>query len=91
MKKATKARMPLKAKAPTQKGKGQVNSLLDLLEDMDEHLVGMLQQTVQKETGFDSEMFGSEDSVDLFAKYLESCALGSVDEDEKTELDGFNC
>ena len=36
MKKATKARMPSKAKAPTQKGKGQVNSLLDLLEDMDE-------------------------------------------------------
>jgi hypothetical protein len=86
MKKATKARMPSKAKAPTQKGKGQVNSLLDLLEDMDERLVGMLQQTVQKETGFDSEMFGSEDSVDLFAKYLESCALGNVDEDEKTEL-----
>src|ERR1700730_10040507 len=86
MKKATKARMPSKAKAPTQKGKGQVNSLLDLLEDMDEHLVGMLQQTVQKETGFDSEMFGSEDSVDLFAKYLESCALGNVDEDEKSEL-----
>jgi hypothetical protein len=53
---------------------------------MDEHLVGMLQQTVQKETGFDSEMFGSEDSVDLFAKYLESCALGNVDEDEKSEL-----
>jgi hypothetical protein len=32
MKKATKARMPSKAKAPTQKGKGRVNPILDMLK-----------------------------------------------------------
>ena len=36
--------------------------------------------------GFGSEMFGPEDPVDLFAEYLESCALGNADGDEKTEL-----
>jgi hypothetical protein len=86
MKKATKARMPSKAKAPTQKGKGLVNPILDMLKNMDEDLVAMLRQTVQKEMGFGSETFGSEDPVDLFAEYLESCALGNVDKDEKTEL-----
>jgi hypothetical protein len=86
MKKATKARMPSKAKAPTQKGKGLVNPILDMLKNMDEGLVAMLRQTVQKEMGFGSEMFGSEDPVDLFAEYLESCALSNVDKDEKTEL-----
>ena len=86
MKKAAKARMPSKAKAPTQKGKGRVNPILDMLKNMDEDLVAMLRQTVQKEMGLGSEMFGSEDPVDLFAEYLESCALGNVDGDEKTEL-----
>src|SRR5271166_3257504 len=33
-----------------------------------------------------SEMFCPVDPVDLFAEYLESCAPGNVDEDEKTEL-----
>ncbi len=46
----------------------------------------MLRQTVQNEMGFGSEMFGPEDPVNLFAEYLESCALGNVDEDGKTEL-----
>ena len=86
MKNATKARVPSKAKAPTQKGKGLVNPILDMLKNMDEDLVAMLRQTVQKEMGFGSEMFGPEDPVDLFAEYLESCALGNVDGDEKTEL-----
>ena len=57
-----------------------------MLKNMDEDLVAMLRQTVQKETGFGSEMFGSEDPVDLFTEYLESCALGNADGDEKTEL-----
>jgi hypothetical protein len=86
MKKATIARMPSKAKAPTQKSKGLVNPILDTLNNMDEDLVAMLRQTMQKEMGFGPEMFGSEDPVDLFAEYLESCALGNVDGDEKTEL-----
>ena len=83
MKQATKARKPSKTKVPTQKGKGLVNPNLDMLND---DLVAMLRQTVQKEMGFDSEMFGPEDPVDLFAEYLESCALGDVDGGEKTEL-----
>ena len=86
MKKATKARRPSKAKAPAQKGKGLVNPILDMLKNMDEDLVAMLRQTVQKEMGFGSEMFGSEDPVDLFTEYLESCALGNANGDEKTEL-----
>src|ERR1700730_8776512 len=86
MKKATKSRMQSKAKAPTQKGKGLVNPILDMLKNMDDDLVTMLRQTVQKEMGFGSEMFGSEAPVDLFAEYLESCALGNADGDEKTEL-----
>ena len=85
MKKATnKARKPSKAKAP--KGTRQVNPILDMLKNMDEDLVAMLRQTVQKEMGFGSEMFGSEDPVDLFAEYLESCALTDADGDEKSEL-----
>jgi len=86
MKNANKARKPSKAKASTQKGKGLVNPILDMLKNMDEDQVAMLRQTLQKEMGFGSEMFGPEDPVDLFSEYLESCALGNVDEDEKTEL-----
>ncbi|MGQ0446659.1 MAG: hypothetical protein ACT4O2_16455 [Beijerinckiaceae bacterium] len=56
-----------------------------MLKNMDEDLVALLRQTVQKEMGFGSEMFGSEDPVDLFAEYLQNCALGNVDNDEKTE------
>jgi len=86
MKNANKARKPSKAKASTQKGKGLVNPILDMLKNMDEDQVAMLRQTLQKEMGFGSEMFGPEDPVGLFSEYLESCALGNVDEDEKTEL-----
>ena len=86
MKNANKARKPSKAKASTQKGKGLVNPILDMLKNMDEDQVAMLPQTLQKEMGFGSEMFGPEDPVDLFSEYLERCALGNVDEDEKTEL-----
>lgn len=89
MKNANKARKPSKAKASTQKGKGLVNlvnPILDMLRNMDEDQVAMLRQTLQKEMGFGSEMFGPEDPVDLFSEYLESCAQGNVDEDEKTEL-----
>ena len=68
MKQATKARKPSKTKAPTQKGKGLVNPILDMLKNMDDDLVAMLRQTVQKEMGFDSEMFGPEDPVDRFAE-----------------------
>ena len=53
---------------------------------MDEDLVAMLRQSLQKEMGFGSEMFGPEDPVDLFAEYLESCASDNVDEDMQAEL-----
>jgi hypothetical protein len=86
MKNANKARKPSKAKSPTQKSKGQGNPILDMLNNMDEDLVAMLRQTVQKEMGFGSELFGPEDPVDLFAEYLESCTLGKADEDVQTEL-----
>jgi hypothetical protein len=86
MKRAAKARKPSTAQAPTQKGKGPVNPLLDMLENMDDDLVAVLRQTVQKELGFGSDMFGSEDPVDLFAAYLKSCARGDVDGEETTEL-----
>jgi hypothetical protein len=86
MKKAAKATKPSAAKAPTQKGMGQVNPILDMLNNIDEDLVAMLRQTLQKEMGFGSGIFGPEDPVDLFAEYLESCALGNVDGDDKTEL-----
>ena len=86
MKKTNKARKPSQAKAPTQKGKRQGNPILEMLKNMDEDQVAMLRQTVQNEMGFGSEMFSPENPVDLFAEYLESCAPGNVDEDEKTEL-----
>ena len=86
MKRAHSAGKMSKAKAPTQKGKGQSNPILDMLKNLDEDQVAMLRQTVRKEMGFDSAMFGPEDPVELFAEYLESCALGNVDEDEKNTL-----
>ncbi len=86
MKRANSAGKTSKAKTPTQKGKGQSNPILDMLKNLDEDQVAMLRQTVRKEMGFDSSMFGPEDPVELFAEYLESCALGNVDEDEKTAL-----
>ena len=58
MKKATnKARKPSKAKAP--KGMRQVNPILDMLKNMDQDLVAMLRQTVQKETGWVDRAFES--------------------------------
>jgi hypothetical protein len=46
MKNANKARMPSKAKAPTtQKGKRQVNPILDMLKNMDDLDVGSLTLT----------------------------------------------
>jgi hypothetical protein len=78
--------MPSKPKALNQRAKSKVNSLFDLLENADENLVAMLQQAAQKEMDFGSEMFGSEDPVDLFAEYLKIFAQGIVDGDEKTEL-----
>jgi hypothetical protein len=81
MKSANKARKPSKAKAPIQKNKGQSHPILDMLKNMDEDVVAMLRQAVQKEMGF-----GPEDPVDLFAEYLESCALGEADEDVQAEL-----
>src|SRR5262249_11772459 len=86
MKKATKTKIPSKSKLPIQSAKSEVNSLFDLLEDADENLLAMFQQAAQKEIDFDAEIFGSEDPVDLFAEYLESCIQGNVDGDKKTEL-----
>jgi hypothetical protein len=70
MKKASKLSKPAKKKAPTKKGKGQVNPILDLMQNMDEDLLGMLLQSMQKETGLAPELFGPEDPVELFAEYL---------------------
>jgi hypothetical protein len=86
MKRANIAGKASKAKAPTQKGKGQSNPVLDMLKNLDEDQVAMLRQIARKEMGFDSAMFGPEDPVELFAEYLETCALGNVDEDEKNTL-----
>lgn len=86
MKKANKAAKPSKAKPPTQKVRGQVNPILDMLKNMDDDVVDMLRQSIEKEMDFGPELFGPENPVDLFAEYLERCAPGSVDEDEKNEL-----
>jgi hypothetical protein len=53
---------------------------------MDEGQVAMLEQIVLREMGIGNDIFGSEDVVDLFAEYLESCARGNVGEDAKGEL-----
>ena len=63
MKKANKPGKPVKAKAPTKKGKGQVDPILDLMQNMDEDLLSMLLQSMQKETGLAPELFGAEDPV----------------------------
>ena len=91
MTKAIEPRKSSKAKAPTQKGREPVNPILDLFENMDENLIGLLQQVVQQEMDLGSANFGLDDPVDLFAEYLENCGLGDddegdVDEDEKTEF-----
>lgn len=84
MKNANKAKKP--SKAPAQKSKGHGNPILDLLNNMDEEVVAMLQQAVQKEMGFGSDLFGLGDSVDLFEKYLENCTLGIADGDEHGDV-----
>ena len=86
MKKANKASKPSKTKAPAQKGKRQVDPILDIMKNMDEDLLSMLLQSMRNETGSGSELFGPEDPVDLFSEYLEGCTQGDVDEDEKNEL-----
>jgi hypothetical protein len=86
MKRVNKAGKPSKAKVPAKTGKRQVNPILDMLKNMDEDLVAKLRQTFQNEIGFGSEMFGLDDPVDLFAEYLERCALKNGDEDENTQL-----
>jgi hypothetical protein len=56
------------------------------MKNMDEDLLAMLLQSMQKETGSGPELFGPEDPVDLFSEYLQGCTQGNVDEDEKNEL-----
>ena len=87
MKKATnKARARSKTKALAQKRKRQVNPFLDLLKNMGEDQVAMLRQIVQNELGVDSEIFGPGDPVDLFEDYLDDCALGNVDDDDRAQF-----
>ena len=86
MKKPNKAGKPSKAKAPTHKGKGQVNPIFCMFKNMDEDMLAMLRQSIQKEMDFGPDLFGPDDPVDLFAEYLEGCTQGNVDEDEKNEL-----
>jgi len=84
MRKANKPGKP--AKAPTKKRKRQVNPILDIMKNMDEDMLGMLLQSMQKDMGSGPEFFGPEDPVELFAEYLEVCTQGNVDDDEKNEL-----
>ncbi len=86
MKKANKAGKPSKTKAPAQKGKRQVDPILDIMKNMDEDLLAMLLQSMRTEMGSGPELFGPEDPVDLFSEYLQCCAQGNVDDDEKNEL-----
>jgi hypothetical protein len=57
-----------------------------MLKNMDENQLAVLRQIVQDELGVDSEMFGPEDPVDLFAEYLENCGQGDVADDDRNEL-----
>ena len=50
MKKPNKAAKP--SKAPTQKVRGQANFILDMLKNMDEDVVDMLRQSIEKEMDF---------------------------------------
>jgi hypothetical protein len=84
MKNAGKPRKP--AKAPTQTGKEQVNPILDIMQNMDEDMLTTLLQSMQTEIGSDPELFGPKDALELFSEYLEGCARGTVDEDDKNEL-----
>jgi hypothetical protein len=84
MKKAAKATKPAKAKAPSQKG--QINPISDVFKNMDEDMVTLLRQAVQEKMDLDSDLFGPEDPVDLFAEFLETCAQADADEAEKNEL-----
>jgi hypothetical protein len=56
------------------------------MKNMDEDLLAVLLQSMQKEMGSGPELFGPEDPVELFAEYLEACTQGNVDDDEKNEL-----
>src|SRR5665213_3106405 len=85
MKKANKAGGPSKAKAPARRSKRSVNPISEILKNMDEDQVAMLRQIFQKGLGLSSETSGP-DPVDLFAEYLESCALSHVDELKRAEL-----
>jgi hypothetical protein len=86
MKKANKAGKPSKTKAPASKGNRQIDPILDIMKNMDEDLLAMLLQSMQKEIGSGPELFGPEDPVDLFSEYLQGCAQGNVDDNEKDEL-----
>ncbi len=86
MKKASKPSKPVKKKAPAKKTKAQVNPIVDLMKNMDEDLLGMLLQSMQKETGSGPRLFGPDDPVELFVEYLEACTQGNVDDDEKNKL-----
>lgn len=79
MKNENKVRRPTKPTSRKSKGKG--NPISDMLDNMDEGLLAILMQTVQ-----DDMIFASEDVVGLFAEYLESCALGNLDEDVQANL-----
>src|SRR5688572_7102164 len=86
MKHASSARKPSKAKARAKTKKRQPNPILDMLNSMDDDLIAMLRQVVQKEMGLGSELFDLQDPVDLFAEFLDSCAVGTFDDDRHAEL-----
>ena len=86
MKHASSARKQSKAKARAKTKKRQPNPILDMLNSMDDDLVAMLRQVVQKEMGLGSELFDLQHPVDLFAEFLDSCAVGTFDDDRHAEL-----
>ena len=86
MKHASSARKPSKAKARAKTKKRQPNPILDMLNSMDDDLIAMLRQVVQKEMGLGSELLDLQDPVDLFAEFLDNCAVGTFDDDRHAEL-----
>ncbi|HEY5141099.1 MAG TPA: hypothetical protein VIJ25_17560, partial [Methylococcales bacterium] len=86
MKKPSKGSTPSKAKAPVKKGKSQVNPILDILNNMDDDLIATIKQTVLNEIEITPDLLEPEDTVDLFAEYLELCEQENADEDDKNEL-----
>ncbi len=78
MKKAKKHSAPAKAKAPAKKSGQQGDLFSDMFKNLDQDLLKMLASG--------QEMFGSDDPVDLFSEFLETCNQRTLNQDDKNEL-----